>query len=154
MRRTKQARIMDNTDIRPGDIVRLTNNTLLGGEVIKVEQYENKDEYGIVSYEYGGTSGIGSVCEQIPLGDFPLRELQPIIDEKTVSSMTRFIERKTGIKLYPESAVEHWRHHAKVAEKKAASWENTATKEHETVLYWQDRAEKAEALLNQKKVEK
>ena len=92
-------------------------------------------------------------CEQIPLGDFPLSELQPIIDEKTVSSMTRFIERKTGIKLYPESAVEHWRHHAKVAEKKATSWENTATKEHETVLYWQDRAEKAEALLNQKKVD-
>jgi hypothetical protein len=67
MRRTKQARIMDNTDIRPGDIVRLTNNTLLGGKVIKVEQYENKDEYGIVSYEYGGTSGIGSPKSHLAL---------------------------------------------------------------------------------------
>ncbi len=142
------------TDIRPGDIVRLTDSTLLDGEVIKVEKYENKDDYGIVSYEYGGTSGTGTVCEQISLGDFPLSELQPIIDERTVSSMTRFIERKTGIKLYPEGVVENWRHRAKVAEDNAASWEKTATKEHETVLYWQDRAEKAEALLNQKKVEK
>jgi hypothetical protein len=142
------------TDIRKGDIVRLTDSTLLGGEVIKVEKYENKDDYGIVSYEYGGTSGTGTVCEQISLGDFPLSELQPIIDERTVSSMTRFIERKTGIKLYPEGVVENWRHRAKVAEGEAVSWEKTATKEHETVLYWQDRAEKAEALLNQKKVEK
>lgn len=140
-------------DIRKGDIVRLVNNPLFGGEVVKVEALESKGNWQSVSYEYGGDSGPGSVCEQILLGDFPLSELQPIIDARTVSSMTRFIESKTGIKLYPEGVVENWRHRAKVAEDNAASWEETATKEHELVLYWQDRAGKAEALLNQKKVD-
>lgn len=97
---------MNTQTIKHGDIVRLTD-PISNGEVVRIESV---DDHGFASW-LGGSQNCD--MEQIDLIDV---NSDLIYYYHSLSELVRHIEEKTGIKLYPESAVEYWKHRAEVAE--------------------------------------
>lgn len=123
-----------------GDFARLTD-PIHKGEVVKVEAVT---ESGFIEY-IGGKQN----------GDFEQVEIPTLLAEKedaiglddflqlsTLGDVCRYIELKTGIKLYPEDAVKHYRHAAEVVAKEHAYYEKAWNMEHAKLLAAQDEIEK------------
>lgn len=124
--------------IKAGDIVRLTD-PINNGEVVRIESV---DEHGFASWLGGAQKGD---MEQIDLIDV---NSDLIYYYHSLSELVRHIEEKTGIKLYPESAVVYWKHRAEIAEQDNALNEKLLKDEHNKLLNVQDELHAKEAELN------
>lgn len=115
---------MNTQTFKQGDIVRLTD-PLSNGEVVRIESV---DEHGYAAW-LGGSQNCD--MEQIDLIDV---NSDLIYYYHSLSELVRHIEEKTGIKLYPESAMEYWKHRAEVAEQENALNEKLLKEEHNKLL--------------------
>lgn len=66
----------------------------------------------------------------------------------TLGDVCRYIELKTGIKLYPEDAVKHTRHAVEVVAKELAYYVKAWNMEHAKILAAQNEIEKLKNLHN------
>ena len=133
------------TNIKPGDIVRLTD-PISNGEVVRIESV---NEYGFASW-LGGSQNCDmeqiSILEDLdsysPIGNdidgyfFLVSEIVEEI-EKRVNAQT-WLNLKRPFKLYPESAVEYWKQRAEVEKKEHTYYEQAWEKEHSKLLNAQD----------------
>lgn len=125
-------------NIKPGDIVRLTD-PLSNGEVVRIESV---DEHGYASW-FGGAQNHD--MEQIDMEDI---NSDLLCDYQNLSELVGHIEAETDIKLYPESAVNYWKHRAEIAEQSNALNEKLLKKEHNKLLDVQDNIEKLQSELS------
>lgn len=95
---------MDKRDVKTGDIIRLTD-PISNGEIVRVESV---DEHGFASWLGGAQKGD---MEQIDMADI---NSDLLCDYQNLSELVGHIEAETDIKLYPESAVNYWKHRAEM----------------------------------------
>ena len=124
--------------IKVGDIIRLTD-PLDNGTPVRVEMVDGN------FFEFIG-GGQNSNFEQITC-QMSAKKDNPnggddFLQFQNLSEVCRYIETKTGVKLYPESAVEYYRHAAEVEAKEHAYYEQAWNKEHNKLLDAQDEIEK------------
>lgn len=122
-------RIATKTNVKTGDFVRLTD-PISNGEIVRID---NVDEYGFASW-IGGSQAAD--MKQISIDD-----VNPDLynDYKTLSDLIGHIETEIGLKLYPESAVQHYKHIAEVDEKEHAYYEQAWNKEHNKLIETEER---------------
>lgn len=143
---------MDTQTIKKGDFVRLTD-PLSNGQIVRIESV---DEHGFASW-LGGSQNcdmeqISIVKNGSPIGNdidgyyFSLSEIVQEV-EKRVNGK-EWLKLEKPFKLYPESAVEYWKHHAETAEKSNALNEKLLNKEHNKLLDIQDNIEKLQSELS------
>lgn len=116
-----------NNEIKSGDFVRLTD-PISNGEVVRVEKV---DEHGYMDF-IGGSQHI-TTAKQIMISPYLNT------NSNTISETCHEITRNTGVKLYPESAVQYWQHRAEKAEEENALNEKLLDKEHNKLLDAQDK---------------
>ena len=126
---------MDSKNIKEGDYLRLTD-PISNGEIVRVESV---DEHGCVSW-IGGSQ----------YADFEQCEITKVISDAkgniigtettTLSEEIAYLEKifANKLKLYPESAVLHYKHAAEVEAKDHAYYEQAWNKEHKQLLAAQD----------------
>lgn len=122
---------MSTQTIKAGDIVRLTD-PISHGQVVRIESVGKN---GCASW-LGGAQY--SDFEQI-LCEFEAQGIENGLHGyyQTLSDVISFLEIKIGVKLYPESAVQYWKHRAEKAE--AAMRDNRPlTPEILTAAGWDD----------------
>ena len=129
---------MSTQTIKQGDIVRLTD-PISNGEVVRIESV---NEYGSASWLGGAQKGD---MEQIDMADI---NSDLLFDYQNLSELVGHIERETGIKLYPESAVEYWEHRAELAEQESALNDKLLKDEHNKLLDVQDKIDKLQSELS------
>ena len=114
--------------VKAGDFVRLTDPAD-NGSIVRVESV---DEYGFASWLGGSQKGdMEQIKANVQIGDCSYY--------LSLSSIIGTIEQGFetdgfNIKLYPESAVEYWKHRAEVAEKDNALNEKLLAIEHNKVI--------------------
>lgn len=120
---------MDKRDVKAGDIIRLTD-PISNGQIVRIESV---DEHGFASW-LGGSQCCD--MEQVPceFEAYPIGENSLAKYYETLSDVISDLESKIGVKLYPESAVEYWKHRAEVAEAENALNEKLLDKEHNRLL--------------------
>ncbi|MBQ3690865.1 MAG: hypothetical protein II937_13540 [Bacteroidales bacterium] len=111
--------------IKPGDIVRLTDDPFSNGEIVRIESV---DEYGFANFLAGSKAAnmeqISIVKNGSPIGNdidgyyFTLSEIVQEV-EKRVNEQ-KWLKLKKPFKLYPESAVEWLKRRAEIAEESIA----------------------------------
>ena len=133
-----------NNEIKHGDIVRLTD-PISNGEVVRVEKV---DEHGCVEFiggsQYADFEQVE--IEETEISDYPIQG-EKYTYKVSLSDKASEIERKFGVKLYPESAVLHYKNAAEVEAKEHAYYEQAFHKEHNKLLDVQDNIEKLQSEL-------
>ena len=132
------------TKFTTGDFVRLTD-PISNGEIVRIESV---DEYGFASW-LGGFQNCD--MEQIKANVSFDSECSYYY---TLSSFVSAIEQGFAtdgfnIKLYPESAVNYWKHRAEIAEQNNALNEKLLDKEHNKLLDAKEEIEKLQADLEE-----
>lgn len=144
---------MNCETFKKGDIVRLTD-PLSNGEVVRIEEV---DEHGYASWLGGAQKGDMTQISVLSDGDSPIGNdidgyfflVSEIVEEieKRVSGQT-WLNLKRPFKLYPESAVNYWKHRAEIAEQSNALNEKLLKEEHNKLLDVQDNIEKLQSELS------
>jgi len=99
------------TNIKQGDFVRLTD-PISNGQIVRIESVS---EYGTASWLGGAQKGDMEQVECFMMAEkddaIGLDDFQQF---NNLSDVCRHIEATTGVKLYPESAVEYWKRRAEI----------------------------------------
>lgn len=142
-----------NNEIKSGDFVRLTD-PIDNGTIVRIEEVnENGFAEWLGGSQYCDMEQVSIADGASPIGNdidgyyFTLSEIITEI-ERRVNAQT-WLNLKKPFKLYPESAVNYWKHRAEIAEQNNALNEKLLDKEHNKLLDAQDEIEKLQAELEE-----